>query len=294
MQGIIFYRIARFILIFPILPVLLACTRDEPENLTESNIEGAWIMNSPYKWEHDGDPYFSRYCIVFSDAAPMEMKETSGKFADDKFLEIMQGFGFDRTNEFLFPQGNDKIHIYLNLNHEERIAAAFWGTVILTFPRQEIDTLNCEYLFRHELTHAFEYLIEGTVELGTDVWFREGIAIFIAGGMNSIRDTAGLNQWISRNSDYQNKGNPISIHEWEDFPEGSDVTGYYTLFDIVMKYILDAKGLNKSPSDILSIFYDVRNGTSFARAFRSATDISLAEFESSIFERLSIFLADPG
>jgi len=270
--------------------ILTACSVEVPEDLPAEEIEGAWVVNSPYKWDHDGYPCFSRYCIVFSDSATMEMKESAGKFTDSRFEWILQQFNFTSPGEFLFPQGNDRIHVYLNLTHEERIAAAFWGTVIFSFPRQEIDTSRLDYLFRHELTHAFEYLIEGTVELGTDVWFREGMAIYMGGGMHVIHDTAGLNQWISRNSGSPNAGNPISIHEWEDFPEGSDITGYYTVFDIVMMYILDEKGLNRELSDILSIFYDVRNGLSFESTFKDRIGISLREFEESIIERLGNYL----
>jgi hypothetical protein len=287
----IFYLVhPRLLLGVIILLILIACSEEEPYDSAGEGIEGAWVANSPYKWEHDGHPCFSRYCIVFSDSATMEMKETAGKFADSRFQWIMQQFNFTSPGEFLFPQGNDKIHIYLNLTHEERIAAAFWGTVIFSFPQQAIDTSCLDYLFRHELTHAFEYLIEGTVELGTDVWFREGMAIYMAGGMHVIRDTAGLNQWISRNSGFPNAGNPISISGWEDFPEGSDITGYYTVFDIVMMYILDENGLNNELSDILSIFYDVRNGIPFESAFQERIGISLTEFEGSVFERLGKYL----
>jgi hypothetical protein len=36
---------------------------------------------------------------------------------------------------------------------------------------------------------------------------------------------------MAENEGFDNGGNPISIHQWEDFPEGSDITGYYTVFE---------------------------------------------------------------
>ena len=94
------------------------------------------------------------------------------------------------------------------------------------------------------------------------------------------------------NSHFPNQGNPITIHSWEDFPEGSDITGYYTVFDIVMKYILDSNGLGKSIDDVLTLFYDIRNGISFTIAFQNNFGISLNEFEENIFDRLGNYLND--
>lgn len=273
---------------------LIGCKK-ESKNIptTPGQIEeGSWVTYSPYKWSHDGFPYNSVYCTVYSDAASPEMKRNAGEFADRIFNKILDEFGFENYSDFRYPPSNEKIDVYINRNHEETLFAAFWGSIIITVRSSVMDTTRLYYLFKHELTHAFEYLIEGTPELGTDVWFREGLAVFIGseGGWNHIANTDGLDDWISQNSSYPNNGNPITIHQWEDFPEGSDITGYYTVFDVVIKYILSSRGMGKSLQNVLILFYDVRNGTSFSTAFENNFGVSLLGFETTIFNRLRLFL----
>jgi len=280
--------------LFSILPLILilGCTK-EPTGYEPKQIEdGSWTIYSPYNWSHDGQPYSSEYFSVYSDGASIELKKKAGEFCDTKFVEILEMFSFNNHSDFLLPPENDKINLYINQNHDEGIAAAYWGTIIITIREDDFDTTRYDYLFKHELTHEFEFLIEGTVNLGTDVWFREGIAIYGGGGIGYIKNNADLNLWISMNSHFPNKGNPITIHSWEDFPEGSDITGYYTVFDIVMKYILDSNGLGKSIDDVLTLFYDIRNGISFTIAFQNNFGISLNEFEENIFDRLGNYLND--
>ena len=254
--------------------------------------DGSWTIYSPYNWSHDGQPYSSEYFSVYSDGASIELKKKAGEFCDTKFVEILEMFSFNNHSDFLLPPENDKINLYINQNHDEGIAAAYWGTIIITIREDDFDTTRYDYLFKHELTHEFEFLIEGTVNLGTDVWFREGIAIYGGGGLDYIKNIDGLNNWISKNSSFPNLGNPITIHNWDDFPEGSDVTGYYTVFDVVMKYILDSNGLGRSIDDVLTLFYDIRNGVSFTIAFQNNFGISLEEFEDDIFDRLGKYLDD--
>jgi len=280
--------------LFSILPLILILgCKKEPTGLEPKQIEdGSWIIYSPYNWSHDGQQYSSEYFSVYSDGASIELKKKAGDFCDTKFVEILEMFSFNNHSDFLLPPENDKINLYINQNHDEGIAAAYWGTIIITIREDDFNTTRYDYLFKHELTHEFEFLIEGTVNLGTDVWFREGIAIYGGGGIDYINNNADLNHWISMNSHFPNQGNPITIHSWEDFPEGSDITGYYTVFDIVMKYILDSNGLGKSIDDVLTLFYDIRNDVSFTIAFQNNFGISLNEFEENIFDRLGNYLND--
>ena len=134
-------------------------------------------------------------------------------------------------------------------------------------------------------------MIEGTVNLGTDVWFREAIAIYCGGGFNFINTVDDLEDWITANENFPGQGNPIMIHVWEDFPEGSDITGYYCeAFDISMKYLLDPKGLNKSLQDVIQVFYDVRDGVSFNPAFQNNFGLSLKVFEDEFYDRIKAYL----
>ena len=147
------------------------------------------------------------------------------------------------------------------------------------------------YLFKHELTHEFEFLIEGAVNLGTDIWFSEGLAIYGGGGLNGIQDLEDLENWIANHADEQGDGNPIKIHVWNDFPPNADVTAYYyNVFDLTMRYILDEYGLDKSPQDILELFTDIRNGFSFANSFETHFGISLADFEFRYYDLMRDYL----
>lgn len=247
---------------------------------------------SIYDWTHDGRPYRAQWCDVFSDGASERVKRTAGEFADAQFEEVMGIFGFQEHGTLRYPPGFPKIDVYINRYHSESIAAAYWGSVFLTVRTDDLDTGRYRYLFRHELTHQFEFLIEGTVNLNTDVWFREGIAIVVGGGLGRITDEADLAAWLAQNAGFPNQGNPISIHQWDDFPEGADVDGYYGVFDAVMRYLLDPRGLDRSPNDILDIFYAVRDGEAFSSALDRTLGIGLTDLEADIFQRLSAYLGE--
>lgn len=290
MRNILFFIII-LISLFLIIG-LSSCSENNTVGPNDEIEEGSWVTYSPYDWNHDGSPYTSIHCKVYSDGASTQIKRVAGQLADRKFLEILEQFNFENNNDFLYPPGNNEINVYINRNHQENICAAYWGTIFITVRSSVLDTNRYDYLFKHELTHTFEFLIEGTVNLGTDVWFREGTAVYIGsnGGWDYICNADSLNSWRTRNSSYPNKGNPISIHQWEDFPEGSDITGYYTLFNAVMIYILDSNGLGMSLQNILDLFYDLRNGTPFSTAFENNFGISLIEFENDIFNRLESYM----
>ena len=283
----------KFIIPAFLFSVLVICGCEvDPIRITPDQIEeGSWMTYSPIRWTHDGDPYYSDYCIVYSDGAEYGLKQDIGQFADMKFSEIVHLFNFNELTDFRYPPGYNKIDVYINMFHEENIAAAYWGSIFITLRSAHVDLNRYDYLFKHELTHAFEFLIEGTVNLGTDVWFKEGIAIYCGGGLNGITDVNDLENWISRNAEVPGLGNPIRIHVWEDFPPDADITAYYyTVFDLTMRYFLDPDGLGKSTEDVLKLFYDIRNGMLFKDAFQNNFDISMARLEIDYYDRMRSYL----
>ena len=277
-----------------ILIFVLASCEDEdqinPNNETEKE-EGSWLKYSTIDWTHDGNPISGTYCKIYSDGASQTLKLQCLEFADIMFEDILNQFSFDNFGDFKLPPENDKINVYINTEHADNIASAYWGTIFITIRTTELNTNLYEYLFKHELTHEFEFLIEGTVNLGTDVWFREAIAIYCGGGFNYINTVDDLEDWIKANENYPGQGNPIMIHKWEDFTDGSDITGYYcNVFDITMKYLLDPKGLNKSYNDVLNLFYEIREGNSFDTAFQNNFGLSLTIFEVEFYDRIRAYL----
>ena len=284
--------IIRFICLLAILILLTRCTEEEiPGNGADpaSVVEGSWITFSPYKWAHDGTPYHVEYCTIFSDGASTELKKTAGILADDKFLGILGMFSFSDLDDLIYPTDRKTIDVYINTNHPENIAAAYWGSIFITVRATELDSARYAYLFKHELTHVFEFLVEGTVNLAADMWFTEGIAIY-CGGLNRIKTTEEIEQWIAKNEQSPNKGNPITIRRWEDYPAGADKPGYTTVFEIVMKYLLDPEGLNHSIEDVLNVFYDLRELKPFNESFENNFGITVDTLEAEIFDRLIYYL----
>ena len=281
-----------FLFLLPLSLSIISC-QDDPTSITPDQIEeGSWITYSPYDWSHNGNPYSSVYCKVYSDGASSDLKTEVGTFADEKFSIILNMFNFQNMEDFRYPPGYDKIDVYINMYHERSIAAAYWGSIFITIRSPNVNWSRYAYLFKHELTHAFEFLIEGTVNLGTDVWFREGIAIYGGGGLNGITDVDDLERWIAQNSNQPGQGNPIAIHAWEDFPPGANISGYYTnVFDLTMRYFLDPNGLGKSMQDVLGLFYDIRNGVLFPEAFQNRFGISLEQFEIDYYDLMRTYLS---
>lgn len=258
------------------------------QNITE---EGSWLIYSPIDWTHDGEPITGTYCKVYSDEASIQLKLQCLEFADTMFAEIMSLFGINSFSELALPPENEKINVYVNVGHKDNIAYAYWGTIFITVRTSELNTLLYEYLFKHELTHEFEFMIEGTVNLGTDVWFREAIAIYNGGGFYRIMTEEDLNDWIIENENVPGQGNPVMIHEWSDFPTGADIDRYYWYaFDISMRYLLSPLGLNKKHVDVLNLFYDIRDGHSFDTAFLNNFGIELKTFEDEFYDRIREYL----
>ena len=255
----------------------------------------AWYRYSPYKWYHDGKPLDTKYCKIFSDGAHDDVKEIVGELADEKFEQILQLFEFERFEDFRYPPPYNKIHLYVNRFNDPGIAAAYWGCCFITTRQAHISKSNSyyNYVIKHELTHAFEFLIEGQVNLGTDTWFREGIAEFSATGFRTRVNLSALESWIYQHQNIAGNGNPIAIHEWEDFPpEVQNRTGsFYPYFELAMRYLLDSRGMGKTLRDVLNVFYDARNKIPFPITFQNHFGISLEDYENEFFTRMRTFLS---
>jgi len=258
---------------------------------------GSWTIYTPYDWFHDGKPYQSSYCTIYSDVASQELKQQLGAIADQRFSQILQLFNFQRISDFRYPPNYSKIEIYVNRNHPESINWAYWGGFIFTIRTSDISGIYYDYAvytFRHELEHVFEFLIEGREVLGTEVWFKEGIAVHI-GCMESnifktVETVSELEAWISQNQKIPGQGNPIAIHH--DYPAGSNRDQYYKYFELAVRYLLDSNGMGKSYQDVLNLFYDLRNGISFSDSFENHFGISINDYEADFYDLMRSYLGD--
>ena len=284
----------------PLLIVLIASgCKDDPASPSIPQTEkGAWARYTPFDWTHDGRPHESTYFTIYSDAASDEMKRQLGEIADERFVRILRLFDFDNVSEFVYPPGYSKMEIYINRHHAESINWAYWGGFIFTIRSPDISGRRYDsavYIVRHESTHVFEFLIEGRESLGTDVWFKEGIATHVgcleSTALRTIRSLSELESWISQNQNIPGEGNPIRIHQHADFPDGADRHEYYRLFELVVRYILDDKGMGNSYQDVVRLFYDLRDGLSFSASFENHFGIGVSDLEDEVFDRLRAYLS---
>lgn len=287
-----------FFIFLAIVIVSAGCKSSPTSPSIPHTEDGLWIIYTPYNWTHDGHPYSSRYCMVYSDDASSEMKQQMAEIADERFRQIMQLFSFHNVSAFRYPPGGAKIEIYINRNHTENIAWAYWGGFIITIRSPEIigHWYNYTvYTARHELTHIFEFLIEGREVLGSDVWFKEGIAVHVGclehTGWQTINSISELESWISQNQNVPGQGNPIKIHQNEDFPPGADRHQYYRFFELAMRYLLDNQGMGKSLHDVMNLFYDLRDGKSFFVSFQDNFGIIVSDFEDEFYSRMRTYLS---
>jgi hypothetical protein len=256
---------------------------------------GSWSLYSRINWAHDGAPLSGEYCKVYSDQASPRLKLQCLEFADKMFREILSGFGVAEGMELILPPENDRINVYINVAHPENIAHAYWGTIFITVRTPELDTLLYTYLFKHELTHELEFLVEGKVNLLSEVWFREAIAIYSGGGFQRITSVEDLDQWMLENENFPGQGNPVLIKEWSDFPDGASIDRYcWYAFDLAMRYLLDPAGLGGTCRDVLDLFFELREGIPFETAFLNHFGIELKNFEKEFYERVRDYLEDPG
>ncbi len=280
-----------------ILVVSAGCESDPTSPPTPQDAKGSWAIYTPFDWTHDGRPYHSGFVTIYSDAASDEMKRQLGEMADARFTQILDLFSFAEVSDFIYPPGSSKLDIYINRNHSENIAWAYWGGFIITIRSPELTGRwhnYSVYTLRHELTHEFEFLIEGNESLGTDVWFKEGIAVYVGclepTGWETIRDLNELESWITQHQNLPGQGNPIMIHENADFPDGADRHQYYRLFELAMRYVLDGAGLGRSFQDVLGLFYDLRDGVSFPASFANHFGISVSDYEAEFYDRMRVYL----
>ncbi|UCH61798.1 MAG: hypothetical protein JSU77_08275 [Fidelibacterota bacterium] len=287
-----------FLFIFLLIVIVSAGCNKNPDSPPDTQTEkGSWAIYTPYDWTHDGQPYQSIYCTIYSDAASDEMKQQLGEIADEKFSRILELFNFDKVSDFIYPPDYSKIEIYINRNHAENINWAYWGGFIFTIRSPDISGHwydYATYTISHEMTHEFEFLIEGKESLGTEVWFKEGIAVYTgcleSPAFQTIELLSELESWIAENENISGQGIPVKIHQDSDFPSGADIHQYFRFFELALRYLLDQEGFGRSYQDVLNLFYDLRQEVSFPVSFEDHFGISVSEYEGEFYSRMKTYL----
>lgn len=281
------------------LPLFCACDHD-PASPTEPETPGLWARYTPFDWTHDGAPHATAFLTVYSDGASDALKRDLGVIADERFLQILDLFQ-QQPGDLVYPPGAARLEIYLNTQHAENVNWAYWGGFIITLRASEIAGPWYDYTVytvRHELTHDLELLIEGREWIGTDVWFKEGIAAHVGcletTVWSRLRTLEELESWVAQNQDVEGSGNPIRIHDDSDYPVGADRDAYARLFELAVRYLLDGDGQGASFPDVAALFHAVREGASFSVAFQERFGVTLADFEAEFYDRMRSYLGAGG
>lgn len=84
----------------------------------------------------------------------------------------------------------------------------------------------------------------------------------------------------------------IPIHN-DMYPaiEGVGVDYFYPMFELTMRYLLDDRGLHRSPLDVKQVFLDMRDGMSFSDAFQGNFGLSVVDLEAQYFVRIRQYLS---
>lgn len=278
------------------LPAWLATACGEPTGpeLTQPCV--SWC-NSVAPWPHDGNPYTSGNFTVYSDGARREALVELAEIAERVLADLIDRFEIASTTRFVFPPGQDRIHLYAYKYHyqAEWGGQSFWGGLLifsLDHPRLTELTERGHYtrLMTHEMTHVLQNLLVGsTHSYSTHTWFEEGLAELVSevDWERSIRTRAEFEQRIAQFGEL----NPIAIRD-DILPpiENVGTHYFYPMFELTMRYLLDPQGLGRTLPDARDVFLDMREGTSFVAAFETAFGVPVAELEDEFFVRMREYL----
>jgi hypothetical protein len=80
---------------------------------------GSWYVSGS-EWPHDGEPFESDNCTIYSDGASDDARQTLAQLAEDALSEINYLFEIESNDIFLYPPGQEKIDIYAYKNYFPR------------------------------------------------------------------------------------------------------------------------------------------------------------------------------
>jgi hypothetical protein len=268
----------------------------EPTDMVDS---GSWYVTG-FRWPHDGNPYESENFEVFSDAASEQSRRSLAQIGEDVLADLVGQFDATGHEIFLFPTGQEKIHMYAYKNRFPQQWggwAYYGGLLIYSLDHEERGLAGHTALdmyvpvVRHEVMHVMESLMKASNNPETvDVWLTEGVAEFVSGGTagGSIEDVARLNELV----DAYGGLNPISIHRYTDYPDQPMIAFeyLYPMFQMAAEYLFDERGIGATLGDLRDLYLDVRGGTLFAEAFENRFGISVADYEAQFFGLVSDYL----
>jgi hypothetical protein len=285
LKSIIYCPALLFILIFN------GC--DNPSSVNE----GQWISDIPFTYTqlgtertlpHDNRIYESANFLIFSD----EVKKEISGMAEESLQELKLSFGISGSEELGIVNRESKVKIFANRYHNYTQMYFPFGFIIYSIDSpQNVYGENYNRLVKHELMHVFQHLLGlglNGYEFWPEVWFNEGIAEYMAGGvLGTINNINQVNEWFADEAHI----NPISIHNFDDYAGPYNRRGeYYPMFELAVRYLLDERGQGKTLLDVKNIYEALKDSIYFNDAFESNMGMSIAYYESHFYELISGYL----
>jgi hypothetical protein len=288
----------RIFIYYPVtLIIIIIAGCDNPLSIDE----GQWISDIPFTYtlsgtehtlQHDNRIYESANFLIFSDASSDEVKKKISRIAEKSLVELKLAFSISSSEELGIVNRESKVKIFANRYQNYSQIYFPCGLIIYSIDSpQNAFGENYNRLVKHELMHVFQHLLG----LGLDgydywpeVWFCEGIAEYMAGGvLGTINNINQVNEWFAE----ENHINPISIHKFNDYPGPYNRRGeYYPMFELAVRYLLDERGQGKTLLDVKNIYEDLKNSIPFDDAFESNMKMSITYYESHFYELISEYL----
>jgi len=262
---------------------------------------GQWVSDIPFTYTqsgiehtlpHDNRIYESENFLIYSDASSDEVKRNMSRMAEESLKELKQAFSISSSEELGIKNRESKVIIFANRYQNYTQKYFPFGFIIYSIDSpNNVFRENYKHVVKHELMHVFQHLLG----LGLDgfdywpeVWFCEGIAEYMSGGTQGIMTNMNqVNEWFADEAHI----NPISVHKFNDYAGTYNRRGeYYPMFELAVRYLLDARGQGKTLLDVKNIFRDLKNSILFEDAFVNNMGISITYYESHFYELISVYL----
>jgi hypothetical protein len=246
----------------------------------------------------------SAHFLVFSDGSSDDVKVIYAKMAEESLAELYHTFAVDSTDALSlnFADSNSKIKIFSikDANHDQmafRFGFILYGQDSDDYQRWGSDDFWFRREVKHETMHVLQWLFgldsRGRVaEPWPEVWFTEGISEYISGG--AFAPITNLGQWEDW-LDISGHTNPIAIHQWADFTIPYGRTGeYYPAFSLAVRYLLDSRGIGRTPLAVKAMYVDMVSSGSFAEPFARTFGMTVEEYENHFPELIADYLRRTG
>ena len=246
---------------------------------------------------HDDRILETSHYLIFSDESSDDAKVRFAKVAEETLHEVFNAFSISESSELGILQDNSdtKPKLFSNVNTSFPYGGFAFRTGYVYYAFDCAQYESSPYLregfradVKHETVHVLSFLcgLDNLPNLWPDVWFSEGIAVYISNNRPPPANLAELEEWRSIPAN----DNPIKVHEWEDLPSGG--RRYYNMFGLAVEYLLSENGQGKTTGDVLDMYrwmFDTEEG--FARAFELHMGMSLQYYEDNYWDLITAWLS---